>query len=136
MLMLEKPESKLAQLKYAMVEFSTDKKFDDPNGFSLSTLLASQPRRSVEVLQKLVDELIKMNVLTLDQKNGEAWLLFTDNRIDLCRFTEDKRVVSAQIPVAMYDRLRVLSNARYQSVSAVVLQAVEKFLDKLDGAAA
>lgn len=130
----EKPDSKLAPLKHAMVAFISDKRFAAPEGVPLTTFIASRGQRDPAVMHALVEELAKMNAFVVTRRDGESWLVPYVAASER-EGAEASRVVSTRIPAKSFEALKALADKRYNSASALVAQAVEEFLAKQDGIA-
>lgn len=115
-----------AQLKYAMWEvLDMIGKFE--NGISWNEFLASQPSRSMEVMEQLAEELVRMRVLVMDYTGGAARLI-PATQVAAAPERIKSRSVSINMPLALLDRLKGAADRRHQSVSGLVVSAIEEFL--------
>lgn len=116
-----------AQLKYAMWEvLDMIGKFE--NGISWNEFLASQPSRSMEVMEQLAEELVRMRVFVMDYTGNEARLIPATQMAAAESERIKSRSVSINMPLALLDRVKGVADRRHQSVSGLVVSAIEEFL--------
>jgi hypothetical protein len=122
-----RPSDREAQLGHAMRELwdNCDKY---GAGMTLHELLVSQPAREPAVMMALAEELVRMRVFVLDNTGTEPRLIPASMAAAAEGERQKRKPTTINIPVHLLDRLKRLSDERYQSITAIVVLAIADYL--------